>query len=138
MGDLSLIPGLGRSPAEEKGYPLQYYGLENSMDCIVSTAAAVLHFILASCSWSDRPLVELCVEPVGFSRPSPSAGDLRELPGVPLPESLQVALPPGQGSKEYTHRWIACLGANPWTRGESGLGEQHSEASAVTLQQGPC
>ena len=32
--DLSLIPGLGRSP-EEKGYPLQYSGLENSMGYIV-------------------------------------------------------------------------------------------------------
>ena len=35
FGDLSLIPGLGRSPGEGKGYPLQYSGLENSMDCIV-------------------------------------------------------------------------------------------------------
>ena len=34
-GDLGSIPGLGRSPGEEKGYPLQYSGLENSMDCIV-------------------------------------------------------------------------------------------------------
>ena len=33
--DLSLIPGLGRSPGEGEGYPLQYYGLENFMDCIV-------------------------------------------------------------------------------------------------------
>ena len=31
-GDLGSIPGLGRSPGEEKGYPLQYSGLENSMD----------------------------------------------------------------------------------------------------------
>ena len=30
-GDLGLIPGLGRSPGEGKGYPLQYSGLENSM-----------------------------------------------------------------------------------------------------------
>ena len=30
--DLGLIPGLGRSPGEGKGYPLQYSGLENSMD----------------------------------------------------------------------------------------------------------
>ena len=30
-----LIPGLGRSPGEGKGYPLQYSGLKNSMDCIV-------------------------------------------------------------------------------------------------------
>ena len=34
-GDLGLIPGLGRSPGEGKGYPLQYFGLENSMDCII-------------------------------------------------------------------------------------------------------
>ena len=33
--DLGLIPGLGISPGEGKGYPLQYSGLEHSMDCIV-------------------------------------------------------------------------------------------------------
>ena len=35
VGDLGSIPGLGRSPGEAKGYPLEYSGLENSMDCIV-------------------------------------------------------------------------------------------------------
>ena len=30
--DPGLIPGSGRSPGEEKSYPLQYSGLENSMD----------------------------------------------------------------------------------------------------------
>ena len=34
-GDLGVIPGLGRSPGEEKSYPLQCSGLKNSMDCIV-------------------------------------------------------------------------------------------------------
>ena len=34
-GDPYSIPVLGRSPGEEKGYPLQYSGLENSRDCIV-------------------------------------------------------------------------------------------------------
>ena len=34
-GDLGLIPGLGRSPGEGKGYPLQYSDLENSKDWIV-------------------------------------------------------------------------------------------------------
>ena len=34
-GDLDSIPGLGRSPGEGKGYPLQYPGLENSMHCTV-------------------------------------------------------------------------------------------------------
>ena len=35
VGDLGSIPGLGRSPGEGKGYPLEYSGLEISMDCIV-------------------------------------------------------------------------------------------------------
>ena len=38
-GDLGSIPGLGRSPGEGKGYPLQYSGLESSRDCIVHGAA---------------------------------------------------------------------------------------------------
>jgi len=32
MGDLRLIPELGRSPGEGNGYPLQYSGLENFME----------------------------------------------------------------------------------------------------------
>ena len=32
VGDLGWIPGLGRSPGEGKGYPLEYSGLENSVD----------------------------------------------------------------------------------------------------------
>ena len=39
VGDLGLIPRLGRSPGEGKGYPLQYSGLENSMDCMVHGVA---------------------------------------------------------------------------------------------------
>ena len=38
-GDLGLIPGLGRSPGEGHGNPLQYSGLKNSMDCIVRGVA---------------------------------------------------------------------------------------------------
>ena len=34
VGDLGSIPELGRAPGEGKGYPLQYSGLENSMECI--------------------------------------------------------------------------------------------------------
>ena len=50
VGDLGLIPGLG-TPGEGKGYPLQYSGLENSMDCIVHgvtksrTRLSDFHFI---------------------------------------------------------------------------------------------
>ena len=39
VGDLGSIPGLGRSPGEGKGYPRQYSGLENSMECIVHGVA---------------------------------------------------------------------------------------------------
>ena len=38
-GDPDLIPGSGRSPGEGKSYPLQYSGLENSMDCRVHAVA---------------------------------------------------------------------------------------------------
>ena len=43
VGDLGSIPGLGRSPGEQKCYPLQYSGLENSMDCIVHGLAKIGH-----------------------------------------------------------------------------------------------
>ena len=35
VGDLGSIPGLGRSPGEGTGYPLQCSGLDNSMGCII-------------------------------------------------------------------------------------------------------
>ena len=37
--DPGSIPESGRSPGEGNGYPLQYFGLENSMDCIVRGVA---------------------------------------------------------------------------------------------------
>ena len=54
-GDLGLIPGLGRSPGDGKGYPLQYSGLENSMDCRVHiiakswTQLSNFHFTVFHC-----------------------------------------------------------------------------------------
>ena len=54
-GDLGLIPGLGRSPGDRKGYPMQYSGLENSMDCIVHGVAksqrrlSNFHFLSQGC-----------------------------------------------------------------------------------------
>ena len=41
-GDLGSIPGLGMFPGERKGYPLQYSGLEHSMDHIVHGVAKSL------------------------------------------------------------------------------------------------
>ena len=61
VGDLGSIPGLGKSPGEGKGYPLQYSCLENSMDCVVhgvtksQTRLSGFHFlyILYKDSFSD-------------------------------------------------------------------------------------
>ena len=61
-GDLGLILGLGRSPGEGKGYPLQYSGLENFMDCIVHgfakswTQLTDFHFHLFFSVTISRPL----------------------------------------------------------------------------------
>ena len=35
VGDLGSVPALGRSSGEGKDYPLQYSGIENSMDFVV-------------------------------------------------------------------------------------------------------
>ena len=57
-GDLSLIPGLGNSPGEGKGYPLQYSDVENSMDCRVHRVAkswtqlSNFHFTSLQCIWN--------------------------------------------------------------------------------------
>ena len=60
-GDLASIPGLGRSLGEGKGYPLQYSGKENSMDCIVYGVAKSwtrlsdfhFHFVLIHHAYID-------------------------------------------------------------------------------------
>ena len=55
MGNLGLIPGLGRSPGEGKGYSLQYSDLDNFMNCVVHgvakswTVLSNFHFIAIKC-----------------------------------------------------------------------------------------
>ena len=39
VGGLDLVPGLGRSPGERNDHPLQYSGMENSLDCVVHGVA---------------------------------------------------------------------------------------------------
>ena len=53
--DLGMIPGLGRGPGEGKGYPLQYSGLENSLDRIAHG------FAKSRTRLSDFHVVELYV-----------------------------------------------------------------------------
>ena len=57
VGDLGLIPELGRSPGGGSSYPLQYSSLENSIDC--NPPGSSVHGILQarilewiSCSYS--------------------------------------------------------------------------------------
>ena len=64
-GDLGSIPVLGRSPGEGKGSPLQYSGLENSMDYIVhgsqsQTRLSDFHFgtVMAPLGVSFHLLIE--------------------------------------------------------------------------------
>ena len=62
-GDLGSIPGLGRSPGEGKGYPLQYSGLENPLDCAVHgvtksrTRLSDLHFTSLQLDLAHFPCV---------------------------------------------------------------------------------
>ena len=62
VGDLGLISGLGRSSGERKSYPLQYSGLENSMDYIVHRVTKsqtrltfTFHFLIYS-KWQPTPV----------------------------------------------------------------------------------
>ena len=51
LGDVGVIPGLGRSLGEGNGYPLQCSGLENSVDCRVAKSQTLLsdfYFLLTS------------------------------------------------------------------------------------------
>ena len=59
--DMGPIPGLGRCPGEGKGYPLQYSGLENSMDCIVhGVAKSWIQLIDFPFPFHFGPLFTLC------------------------------------------------------------------------------
>ena len=59
------IPGLGRSPREGNGYPLQHSGLENSMSCIIhgvaksQTLLSDFHSFIVTISQGCRSSVNL-------------------------------------------------------------------------------
>ena len=107
-GDLGLIPGLGRSPGEEKGYPLQYSDLENSMECIYSpwgpkqldtTERPSLHFTL----WSVLRITF-------YEPPAPSQAPHPALTCTSEPSFLH----PWVLSSEPQHCFHANLGAACW------------------------
>ena len=100
VGGLGLIPGLESSPGEGKGYPLQYSGLENSMDCIADEVSK------SQTRLSDLRFhfqVALVIENLPAS-----AGDVRDKGSIP---ELGRSLRGGQGNPlQYS-----CLG-NPMDR----------------------
>ena len=103
-GDLGSILRLERSPGEGNGYPLQYSGLENSMDCIVHgvakswTRVSDFHFHFSLQLWRSEVLHQgvggdvLAPEIPGRVLPaSLSCWDLQAFPGLWLPLSTQNA-----------------------------------------------
>ena len=54
-GDLGSIPGLGRSPGEGKGYPLQYSGLGNSVDIVHGVSKSRMRRSDIHFHWSVKP-----------------------------------------------------------------------------------
>ena len=69
-GDLGLILGLGRSPAEGKGYPLQHSGLENCMDCIESDTTEQLSFTSTHPSLIPWTIPECLISPSDTTYPN--------------------------------------------------------------------
>ena len=95
VGDLGSIPGLGRSPGEGKGYPLQYSGLENSMDSIV-------HGVAKSWDMTERLSLFTFSSMVGLRRSSKA-----------LPK-IKLAL-----KKGHSYCLVVCCPSNPLQLSES-------------------
>ena len=106
VGDLGSIPGLGRSPGVGEVYPLQYCGLENSIDCIV-------HRVAESQTWlSDfhfRSAYRAFQVVLVVKNPLANAGDTRDAGLIP-----GSGRSPGGGHRNPLQ--YSCL-ENPMDRG---------------------
>ena len=105
-GDLGSIPGLGRSPREGNGYPLQYSGLENSMDCIVhglakSRTLSDFHYHCITCSLT-------------FSLPLVPPGKPQQQPWIYILSLLSLPLP--AHPSPLGHQLVNLLCLNPGGR----------------------
>ena len=111
MGDLGLVPGLGRSPREGKGYPLQYSGLENSMDRVVhgvTKGQAQLNDFHSPISLNFKVFDHVSVYTEGASQValvvkdlSANAGDIRDMDLISV---LGRSPREGHGSSHKTFR----------------------------------
>ena len=122
LGDLGLIPGLERSPGEGKGYPLQYSGLENSMDCIVHGVAksqtwlSDFHLLInrlsltyKSCIWNvlmtKTPLEVLLFHVFWAPAWRPDTNTLTEKPSKGLSSFFTPTLIRSKVAKETLHEF---------------------------------
>ena len=95
VGDLGSIPGLGRSPGEAKGYPLQYSGLENSMNRIVHGVAKSQ----LALSFSHASKVMLKILQAGFNSTWTENFQVFKL-NLEKAEEPEIKLPTSVGSKK--------------------------------------
>ena len=107
VGDLGSIPGLGRSPGEGNGNPLQYSGLENSTDCPWDckesdmTEQLSLHSVLSLFSRVQLFAILLDCSPPDSSVPFPPPGNLPNS-GV---ETTSPVSPASQGGFFASEPW---------------------------------
>ena len=126
LGDLALIPGLGRSPGAGKGYPLQYSSPENSMDCVVHgvtksrTRPRDFH-CHSVCMWYSLGHVRLCSS-IDCSPPGSSVHGIlqaRILEWVAISFSRESSQP-----RDWT--WVSCIAGGFLTHQASpNLYKQH-------------
>ena len=94
-----MIPGLGRSPGEGNGYPLQYSSLENSMDSVVHGVAkngarqSDFHLYFQSFPGGSED-----------KDPARSSGDVGSIPGL--------GRSPGEGN-DYPLQYSCLVGYSP-------------------------
>ena len=137
MGDLGSIPGLGRSPGEGKIYPLQYSGLENSMDYtghgVAKSWTRLSDFHTNSyLGIRENPILPLTksfqlfltpwtIQTMEFSRPEYWSGQSFSSPGdLPNPEikprlpSLQVNYLPAEPQGKPKNTGVGSLSLLQW------------------------
>ena len=120
VGDLGLNPGLGRSPGQGRGYPLQCSGLENSMDYIVHgvaksrTQLSDFHFQICSyiphfyvsLDWTSAPAYD--THTATWRRPNPVLSTMRrqwEAPGTKYLQRTDIQSTQGILHLELEFNW---------------------------------
>ena len=121
VGDLGSIPGLGRSPVEGNGNPLQYSCLENPMGRGLGRSmgsqrvghdwVTSLHFMTSRAHFAGQPSENLIIDTNLMNCPSAS---FRRRQWHPTP----VLLPGG------SHVWRSLVDCSPWGRWESDTTER--------------